>query len=72
MDLQPFVGPWLLHKFRNLPYTNGRTPWTSDYTVVRPLPTHVQIPVLERLKTVHTLDSEATVIDKIIHHCLQK
>jgi hypothetical protein len=30
MDLQPFVGPWPLLQFRNLYYTDGRTPWTSD------------------------------------------
>jgi hypothetical protein len=40
MILQPFVGPWLLLKFRNLFYTDGRTPWTSDRPVARPLPTH--------------------------------
>jgi hypothetical protein len=29
MALQPFVGPWHLLQFRNLFYTDGRTPWTS-------------------------------------------
>jgi hypothetical protein len=38
--LQPFVGPWPLLQFRNFFYTVGRTPWTSDYLVARPLPTH--------------------------------
>jgi hypothetical protein len=40
MALQPFVGPWPLLQFRNPFYTDGRTPWTSDQPVARPLPTH--------------------------------
>jgi hypothetical protein len=40
MGLQPFVRPWSLLQFRNLLYTDGRTPWTSDQPVPRPLPTH--------------------------------
>jgi hypothetical protein len=40
MALQPFVGPWPLIQFRNLFYTDDRTPWTSDQPVARPLPTH--------------------------------
>jgi hypothetical protein len=40
MALQPFVGPWPLLQFRNLFYTDGRTPWTSNQPVARPLPTH--------------------------------
>jgi hypothetical protein len=40
MTLQPFVGPGPLLQFRNLFYTDGRTPWTSDQPVARPLPTH--------------------------------
>jgi hypothetical protein len=39
MDLQPFVGPWPLLQFHNLFYTDGRTSWTSDQPVPRPLPT---------------------------------
>jgi hypothetical protein len=35
--LQHFVGSWPLLKFRNLFYTVGRTPWTSDQPVARPL-----------------------------------
>jgi hypothetical protein len=38
MALQ-FVGPWPLFQFRNL-YTVGRTPWTGDQPVARPLPKH--------------------------------
>jgi hypothetical protein len=37
--LQPFVGPWPLFSFLIL-YTVGRTPWTGDHPVTRPLPTH--------------------------------
>jgi hypothetical protein len=40
MALQLFVGPWPLIQFRNHFYTDGRTPWTSDQPVARPLPTH--------------------------------
>jgi hypothetical protein len=40
MVVQPFVGPWFLLQFRNLFYTDGRTPWTSDQPVARPLPAH--------------------------------
>jgi hypothetical protein len=32
-------GPWQLFQFLN-PYTVGRTPWTEDQPVARPLPTH--------------------------------
>jgi hypothetical protein len=40
MPLQPFVGPLSLLQFCNLFYTDGRTPWTSDEPVVRPLSKH--------------------------------
>jgi hypothetical protein len=40
MALQLFVGPWPLFQFRNLFYTEGRSPWTSDQPVASPLPTH--------------------------------
>jgi hypothetical protein len=41
MALQPFVRPWShLLQFRNLFYTDGRTPWTGDQPVTRPVPTH--------------------------------
>jgi hypothetical protein len=36
--LQPF-GLWPLFQFLNL-YTVGRTPWTGDQRVARPLPKH--------------------------------
>jgi hypothetical protein len=39
MSLQPSVGPWPLLQFRYLFYTDGKTPWTGDQPVVRPLPT---------------------------------
>jgi hypothetical protein len=81
MALQPFVGPWPLLQFLNLFYTGGRTPWTSDQTVARPLPTHkhkrIHIhPCLEwdsNLRSqrsseqiVHALDRSATVTGKLI------
>jgi hypothetical protein len=40
MAVQPFVVPWPLIQFRNLFYTDGRTPWTGDQPVARPLPTY--------------------------------
>jgi uncharacterized membrane protein len=39
MALEPFVGPWPLLQFFNL-YTDGRTRWTGDQPVSRPLSTH--------------------------------
>jgi hypothetical protein len=39
MALQPLVGPWPFLQFRNLLYTDRRTPWESDQPVARPLPT---------------------------------
>jgi hypothetical protein len=40
MALQNFIGPWPLLRFPNLFYTGGRTPWTTDQPIARPLPTH--------------------------------
>jgi hypothetical protein len=40
MVLQPFLAPLPLLQFRNIFYTDGRTPWTGDQPVARPLPTH--------------------------------
>jgi hypothetical protein len=55
-------------------YTVGRTPWTGDQPVARPLPTHRTtqtqnkrthtITASERAKTVHALDRSATVTGK--------
>jgi hypothetical protein len=39
MSLQPFVGPWHLFSFLIL-YTVGRTLWTGDKPVARPLIMH--------------------------------
>jgi hypothetical protein len=36
--VEPFVEPWPLLYFRTHFYTPGRTPWTSDQSVARPLP----------------------------------
>jgi hypothetical protein len=40
MTLQPFVGPSPLLQFPDLFYTDGRTPWASDQSVEKRLPTH--------------------------------
>jgi hypothetical protein len=62
-------------------YTDGRTPWTGDQPVARPLPTHrttqtqtsipwvgfePTIPAFEREKTAHALDRAATVLGHYI------
>jgi hypothetical protein len=39
MALQPFVWPWPLYQFLDF-YTVGKTPWTGDQLVARPLPAH--------------------------------
>jgi hypothetical protein len=39
-DYSTSVGPWPLLQFHNLLFTDGKTPWTSDQPVARPLPTH--------------------------------
>jgi hypothetical protein len=77
MALPPFVGPWPLLQFRNLFYTDGRTPWTVDHYLHtgqhnHRIKTHTDIhalrgfeptiPAFGRAKTVHALDSVATVI----------
>jgi hypothetical protein len=40
MSLQPFIGPWPLFRFLNLFCTVGRTAWTGDEPVARPLPSY--------------------------------
>jgi hypothetical protein len=66
-------------QFLNLK-TVGRTPWTGDQSVPRPLPTQTQnkrihatmssmgfepkVPVMERAKTFHALDRAATVFGR--------
>jgi hypothetical protein len=41
MALQPSIGLWgLFFSFTIFFYTDGRTPWTGDQPVARPLPTH--------------------------------
>jgi hypothetical protein len=74
-----FVGPWPLFSFLIL-LTVGRTPWTVDQPVTRPLSTHrttqtqnngtqTSMPwvgfELERAKTIHALDLAATTIGTI-------
>jgi hypothetical protein len=44
MALQPFVRPWPILQFRNLFFEVGRTPWTGDEPVERPLRTHRTTP----------------------------
>jgi hypothetical protein len=74
----PFVGPWLFFSVLIL-YRVGRTPWTGDQPIARPLRTHRTTqtqntrtqtsmqptsPAFERAKAVHALDPAATVIGK--------
>jgi hypothetical protein len=55
MALQSFDGPWPLLQFRNHFYRDGKTPWTRDQLVARPLPTHentyTDIHVFSRIRT---------------------
>jgi hypothetical protein len=40
MALQPFVAPGRFFSFVIYTQSVGRTPWTGDQSVARPLPTH--------------------------------
>jgi hypothetical protein len=40
MALQPLVGSWLLFQFHNPILSIGRTPWTGDQPITRPLSAH--------------------------------
>jgi hypothetical protein len=55
MALRPFVGPWPLLQFRNLFYTDGRTPWTSDQYFARSLPTHRTTQTQKAHTNIHAL-----------------
>jgi hypothetical protein len=75
MTLQHFFWSSILLQFRNLLYTNGWSPWTSDQPITRPLPTYrttqtqtsmpwvgfePTIPPFKQAKTVHALDCAST------------
>jgi hypothetical protein len=51
-------GSWLLFQFLNL-YTVGRTPWTGDEPVARPLPTHRKTQTLNK-RTLTSADIRAS------------
>jgi hypothetical protein len=53
MALQPFVGPWSPLQVRNLCYTVGRTPWTSDQPVARPLLTQDSTKTINTQRDIH-------------------
>jgi hypothetical protein len=40
MAVRPFTWSWPINQYRNLFYTDGRTPWTGDQPISRLLPTH--------------------------------
>jgi hypothetical protein len=46
-------GPWPIFQFLN-PYTVGRTPWTGDQPVARPLPIHRTTQQHKQNKRTHT------------------
>jgi hypothetical protein len=51
MAVQSFVGSWPFFSFLIL-YTVGRTPWTGDQPVARPLPAHIgQLKQSKRIQT---------------------
>jgi hypothetical protein len=84
MALQPFVGPWSLLQFRNLFYTVGRTPWTSQHPLqgrylhtgqrIQNKRTDIHalygIQTHERAKTVHALDRGQ--YDRLLMYYLDK
>jgi hypothetical protein len=45
-------GPWPLFRFHDL-FTGGRTPWTSDQLVARPLPKHTTTQTQKNTYTHH-------------------
>jgi hypothetical protein len=55
-------GYWLLFQFLN-PYINGRTPWTGDQPIARPLSTHRTTETyIKRKKTsMHRVQLEPTI-----------
>jgi hypothetical protein len=60
MALQPFIGLWPLFQFRNLFYVEGRTPWTNDQPVARPLPTQRTIQTQNKRTDIHALSGVRT------------
>jgi hypothetical protein len=59
----PFVGPWPLFQFLNPTHrhTVGRTPWTGDQPVARPLPTHRTTQTQKKRQTdIHALSGIRT------------
>jgi hypothetical protein len=70
--LQTLVGPWLL-QFRNNFYTDGRTPWTSDQPIARPVPIHRTKQTQNKLMqtSMSSLEFEPTILAfewaKIVH-----
>jgi hypothetical protein len=54
MVLQSFVGSCPILQFRNLFYTVGRTLWTSDQLVARPLPTYRSTQTQNKRKQRHS------------------
>jgi hypothetical protein len=63
MALEPFVGSWPLLQLRNLLYPVGRTPWTSDQFVARPLPAHRTIQTQNKYTqtSIHSLGFETMI-----------
>jgi hypothetical protein len=58
--LQPFAGPWPLFQFHNLFYTVGRTPWTNNQPVARPLPTQDNTNRINANTDIHALSGIRT------------
>jgi hypothetical protein len=58
----PLSGPWPLIQFRNHFSTDGRTPWTSDHPVARPLSKHTTQTQNKRIHTpnIHALSGIRT------------
>jgi hypothetical protein len=70
--LQSFVGPDIFFRFTIFPYTDGRTPWTSDQPIARPLPTHRTIQTQNKCTHGHLRlewDSNSLKLEKTVHPC---
>jgi hypothetical protein len=78
MALSAHSGPRPLIQFRNHFYTDGRTPWTSDQPVARPLHKHkttqtpykrIHTPNINALSGIRTHDPSARASEDIL--CLK-
>jgi hypothetical protein len=65
MAVEHFVGPWPLFSFLIL-YTVGRTPWTGDQPVARPLPTHTTTQTQNKHTDIHASSGIRTHVPSVL------